>query len=243
MTGVCRLPKDMLLFHSVACGASQNRIKQVQHLYCLKMSAVPMHNERSWNESNRSPIDYDLGPTQPKRRSESDGDSDQGEAEDLEPPTEPMENSPARRRHKRKGAGSSEAETVPLGVRGRSAGQTDDEEEIFNPVVGWLVCAKGPARGKDFPLRSARNFVGRAETMHVALTDDSRISRDKHAVVTYDPVQNSFVLQQGETSTQLVYLNGDAVYNPEPLNAHDRIELGNTELLFIPLCDDRFTWR
>ena len=35
------------------------------------------------------------------------------------------------------------------------------EEE--NPVCGWIVCVKGPRRGKDYRVMDGKNFVGRAD--------------------------------------------------------------------------------
>ena len=110
-----------------------------------------------------------------------------------------------------------------------------------DPVVGWLVCVDGPERGRDYRLHAGRNFVGRAPQMHVALTGDATVSREKHCIVVYDPRANVFRIAPGD-SASLTYLNDASVDVPMPLAPYDRLEVGKTTLLFLPLCSDRFTW-
>lgn len=108
-------------------------------------------------------------------------------------------------------------------------------------VVGWLVCVKGPEKGKDFVLGSGRNFIGRSPSMDVSLMGDIRISRENHAVVTYNPRGNNFSISYG-TGHGIIYLNGVEVLTPMKLEPYDQIELGETILSFIPFCGDRFQW-
>ncbi len=110
-----------------------------------------------------------------------------------------------------------------------------------DPVVGWLVCVTGPEQGRDYRLHSERNFIGRAPSMDVAITGDASISRDNHAVISYNPKQHSFRLAPGD-SRGLVYLNDEEVITPLALAPYDRIELGETVLLFVPFCGERFVW-
>jgi Inner membrane component of T3SS, cytoplasmic domain len=111
----------------------------------------------------------------------------------------------------------------------------------IDPVVGWLVCVEGADRGRDYRIRSEKNFIGRAESMDVAIRGDETISRENHAVVSFNPKARQFKLHPGD-SRGLVYLNGEEVDHPSPLKAGDHIELGQTKLLFVPLCSDSFTW-
>ena len=110
-----------------------------------------------------------------------------------------------------------------------------------DPVVGWLVCVQGPDRGRDYRLHTERNFIGRAPTMAVAITGDDSISRENHAVLSYNPKKHSYRLAPGD-SRGLVYLNDEEVLMPMELAPYDRIELGKTTLLFIPFCGERFNW-
>lgn len=109
------------------------------------------------------------------------------------------------------------------------------------PVVGWLVCTKGAHFGEDFKIKSGRNFIGRAGNMNISLSSDKSVSRERHAILTYDPKSNTFMLQPGDSS-ELCYLNEELVLIPTKLNAYDRIFLGETELMFVPFCSDAFSW-
>jgi len=111
-----------------------------------------------------------------------------------------------------------------------------------DPVVGWLVCTKGPARGRDFRLHSEKNFIGRAPTMDVCIANDESVSREKHAIVSFSPKGDVFKVLPGE-SRGLVYLNGEEVDAPKLLTKGDKLELGETELLFVPLCGKEFKWQ
>lgn len=111
----------------------------------------------------------------------------------------------------------------------------------IDPVVGWLVCVVGPDRGKDFRIHSERNFIGRSEKMDIVITGDDSVSRDNHAIVSYNPKQNIFRVYPGE-SRGLTYLNDEEVITPQELKAFDVIELGQTKLVFIPFCSDKFVW-
>lgn len=112
---------------------------------------------------------------------------------------------------------------------------------MVQPVVGWVACIAGPDQGRDWRLVAGRNTVGRGEGMAVRLDGDTSVSRDRHAVISFDPRRGSFSLAPGEGSG-LVYHNGHEVVMPVTLAAHDRIELGNSVLQFVPLVGERFAW-
>lgn len=114
-------------------------------------------------------------------------------------------------------------------------------DAAVDPVVGWLVCTGGPDKGRDWRLHSERNFIGRSSTMDVPVTGDESISRDRHAILSFDPKRSEFWLQPGE-STGLVYLNGQAIYVPQQLRERDTIGLGATSLVFVPFVSAGFEW-
>lgn len=116
------------------------------------------------------------------------------------------------------------------------------DESGVEPVVGWLVVTKGKDVGADFRLKIGRNFIGRSQSMDVVLKNDKTVSRDKHSIVVYDPKSCSYIVQPG-ASKELCYLNDEVVLSPEKLKAYDVITVGETNLLFIPLCSkDGFNW-
>ncbi len=109
------------------------------------------------------------------------------------------------------------------------------------PVVGWLVSIEGSTFGMDFKLKTGRNFIGRAPDMDVSLEGDPSISREKHAIILYEPRGNVFLVQPGDAK-ELFYLNDKVVLGATEINAYDVLSLGNTKLLFIPCCSDKFNW-
>ena len=111
-----------------------------------------------------------------------------------------------------------------------------------DPVVGWLVRTKGVHKGEDFRLRAGRNFIGRGQDMDIKLTGENTVSRDKHAIVLYEPNQRIFLAQMGE-SHELVYLNGELLLSNAQMKAYDRIQLGDAELMLVPCCGENFDWQ
>jgi hypothetical protein len=109
------------------------------------------------------------------------------------------------------------------------------------PVVGWLVCLEGPDRGKDYRLHAEKNFVGRATHMDVVIESDPTVSREKHASVVFDPKKKAFWLLPGEASG-LVYLNGEMINAPSPMHADDVVEVGQTRLVLVPFCGEKYNW-
>jgi hypothetical protein len=110
-----------------------------------------------------------------------------------------------------------------------------------DPVAGWLVSISGPEKGLDYRITAERNFIGRAESMDIRITNDEAISRENHASVSYSPKNHTFRLYPGD-SKGLVYLNNEEVLTPELLKPFDVIEMGQSRLLFVPLCGENFHW-
>jgi hypothetical protein len=130
---------------------------------------------------------------------------------------------------------------VPAGATPGVTKRVAPKELGIDPVVGWLVCSEGADRGRDFRIHTERNFIGRAPSQDICISGDDTISREKHAILSFDPKKKEFWVQPGE-STGLVYLNGDAVYVPIRLKERDTIELGQTKLIFLPFVNESFQW-
>ena len=150
--------------------------------------------------------------------------------------------------------------TMPLEPIGNSADETSLLDEINDvtvddstktigyfgdlnsePTVGWLVAISGAHFGEDFKLKTGKNFIGRDNDMDVALTGDGTVSRNKHAIILYEPKSNTFIVQPGEAK-ELFYLNDSVVLSSMEIKAYDVISLGTTKLLFVPCCSDKFNW-
>jgi len=108
------------------------------------------------------------------------------------------------------------------------------------PVVGWLVCVEGNEKGRDYRIKSGRNFVGRAHQMDIVIADDMEISRDNHCSVVFDPKSVSFSIVPG---SGVVYKNGEKVLEPQKLEAYDKLTVGNSTFRFVPFCKEGVGWQ
>lgn len=119
--------------------------------------------------------------------------------------------------------------------------KSSDGKTTIDPVVGWLVSVAGKSKGKDYRLFIGFNHIGRNLRLQVPIMEDEKISREPSMWVAYDPRNRAFrVGSKGESN--LVYHNGHAIYESEVLIPYDRLRVGDTELLFVPFCNDQFSW-
>jgi hypothetical protein len=109
------------------------------------------------------------------------------------------------------------------------------------PVVGWLVCVKGEHKGEGFILRAGRNSIGRNLEMDVRVAKEGSVSRNKHAILTFEPKKQIFLVQPGEGSG-LTYLNDELVLAPQEIKDYDRLTLGKAEFLLRSFANERFNW-
>ena len=114
------------------------------------------------------------------------------------------------------------------------------EEPIL--LAGWLAVISELGRGQSYTLTFGLNNIGRSKENHVAIQNgDQSISREKHASIIYDYTNNIFYVKHGEGQF-LTYLNGEVLLETRQLKPYDRIRVGVTELMFVPLCGEAFKW-
>lgn len=118
----------------------------------------------------------------------------------------------------------------------------EGESYGFDPVVGWLVCIGGPNRGEAYRLHSGTNFIGRSEKMDVCVRQDLQISNANAASLSYDDRTRVFFLERGDGRNQ-IYVNGVVVRQYVDLVIYDRIVIGASEFIFVPLCGENFSWK
>lgn len=123
---------------------------------------------------------------------------------------------------------------VPTSVGG------DMADEGINPVVGWLVCVEGPAKGNDYRIHAGYNYIGR-DTGDIAIRGDQQISRQNHAMVAYDESDKAFYVGPS-AGRNLIKVNGKTVLNPVEMQSFDVLSIGATKLVFVALCGDKFGW-
>ena len=126
-------------------------------------------------------------------------------------------------------------DAVTVGFYQRTLGISTD------PVVGWLVCIEGNGLGKDYRLKSGRNFIGRSPEQDINIEEDDSVSRGRHAVIIFEPISREFLVQPGDTK-ELCYLNGKVVLQPVAIKVNDVLTIGKTKLMFAPLCGPGFSW-
>jgi Inner membrane component of T3SS, cytoplasmic domain len=155
---------------------------------------------------------------------------------DLDAPTLPRES--------RQSSPEGQRGSPGMGFRGSDPAATVAQVKKklgIDPVVGWLVCVSGQDKGRDFRIKNERNFIGRAPGMDICISGDDGISRERHAVISFNPRKSTYLLMPGE-SHGLVYHNDDEVIGPIELKPYDVIEMGQTKLLFLPFCGPQFSW-
>lgn len=130
------------------------------------------------------------------------------------------------------------AQTGETGDEGKTVGYFSTGKT--DPPVGYLICTAGEDYGMGFPLKTGNNSIGRSVSMDVVIMDE-KVSREKQAFVMYEPIKREFYMKPGE-GTGLCYLNGELVLGPVKMKAFDLIMLGDTKLMLIPVCCEKFSW-
>lgn len=136
------------------------------------------------------------------------------------------------------------AQSAPHGIpddEGRTVRFSSRKEDAKEPLVGWLVGLNGEVYGEGFPLVTGRNYIGRGADMDVVLRGDPSISRNKHAIIIYEPKSRQFLLQPGE-SKELFYLDDKVVLDTQVMSNGCELCIGETKLKFIALCGEDFSW-
>lgn len=124
--------------------------------------------------------------------------------------------------------------------QGNEESKTIDFGEIM-PVVAWLVIVNGKGQGHDLRVTPGMNSIGRERGDIVLDFGEGSVSREKHAFIAYDSDENQFMIAHGE-GKNLTKVNGKMVMGQQELQAYDRISIGTTELMFVPLCGGDFSW-
>lgn len=140
---------------------------------------------------------------------------------------------------------SEEVKTIAM-VSDRPVAQEDEAKTrgIYagsDRVTGWLVCVKGPERGKDYHLFQGYNRIGRAFEMDVCVCGDEKIELKEHASVVYDAKGNQFLLVPGMEG--FCYLNGEYQEKPARLRTGDIIGMGQSEFEFVAFCREGHVWK
>lgn len=120
----------------------------------------------------------------------------------------------------------------------------NESGKSYDPVVGWLVCVEGPDKGTDYRVRSGNNSIGRGSASHIRIANDSSISQENMALIAYNSKTRKFFLIAGDGRNQIEINKEDILlaHQMQELHAYDRVTMGLSTLLFIPLCGGEFAW-
>ena len=126
----------------------------------------------------------------------------------------------------------------------KAAGEEEGPADAMDdPVVGWLVVVEGPGQGTSLKLGYGANTLGRGTDQRARLDfGDAQISREKHAIVTYDPRSRKSFVQHGG-GKNLTYVGGEPVLQATELSPMDEIQIGDTTLRYVSFCGPDFDWQ
>jgi len=114
--------------------------------------------------------------------------------------------------------------------------------ETVRPATGWLVCIDGETKGTDYRIYQGYTYIGRDPSQNQIAIPDDHISSVPSARILYDVGSRKFYVNECNGARNPVYLNGDLFDGRVELHAYDMLKLGNTRLLFVPLCTEKFAW-
>lgn len=178
----------------------------------------------------------------------SDSDSGLSDIEDSSgtehvPNTEAKENTAIYNR--RGGQGNSNDGATQMIFGGGATSSTHNPPDSNSEpvqIAGWIVITSEKGKGSSFVITYGMNTIGRSYENHINIDNgDGSISRLKHTSIIYDFENNQFFIQHHD-GKYLTYLNKKLVGGLTELNAYDKIKIGKTEFVFVPLCGEHFQW-
>lgn len=99
-----------------------------------------------------------------------------------------------------------------------------------NQVVGRLTIVEGAGSGKTVNIFTGTNQIGRGDDMRVQINfGDDTISRQQHAVITFDAKELEVRIYDGGKPGGL-WVNGTRVTSDQVIKFGDLIRLGETTL-------------
>lgn len=116
-------------------------------------------------------------------------------------------------------------------------------ETVLPPekMAGWLVCIGGPEPGRDFRLYPGYNYIGCGQDADICIQGYPAIQMPHTAVLGYDDRMNLFSFGScGGRSA--VRVNDKMILDAVILAPYDRLSVGETTFLFVPLCGPQFRW-
>ena len=114
--------------------------------------------------------------------------------------------------------------------------------ETVRPATGWLVCINGATKGTDYRIYQGYTYIGRDPAQNQIAIPDDHVSSVPSARILYEETSRKFYINETNGARNPVYLNEKLFDGRVELQPYDIIRLGNTRLLFVPLCTEKFAW-
>ena len=105
----------------------------------------------------------------------------------------------------------------------------------------FLVCIDGPMTGASYVFQESKAIIGRQKNYEIALYRDNSVSRSPHAIISYYKDAFRYTVSAGDAEKK-VSVNGAFIEAETDLKMYDVIGIGQTRLLFIPVCSEKFAW-
>ena len=120
---------------------------------------------------------------------------------------------------------------------------------VIHYINQFFAGIGGEDKGVDFHLNYDYTYIGRgfvsgenSKEVGVKLSDQSLTRKSATACVLYEVKKHEFYVSNCLGAEKPTYLNGELVSGFNKLAAGDVIEVGNSKLLFVPLCTEKFAW-
>ncbi len=111
---------------------------------------------------------------------------------------------------------------------------TQIRRHASNQVIGRLTVIEGPGAGTAVNVYAGTNQIGRGDDMRVQINfGDDTISRQQHAVITFDAQNPEVRIYDGGKPGGL-WVNGQRITGDTPIRTGDLIKLGETTLRLDP---------
>ena len=105
----------------------------------------------------------------------------------------------------------------------------------------FLVGIDGPMTGASYVFQESRAIIGRQKNYEISLYRDNSVSRSPHAILTYNKDTLRYAIACGDADKK-VSVNGAFITGETELKLYDVIGVGQSRLLFIPVCSEKFAW-
>lgn len=117
------------------------------------------------------------------------------------------------------------------------------DQTIYNlaPVIGWLLCIKGQYLGQSYEIRYGSNQLSLNHIAKQNLDMSENDTEGYFTSISFNSGLNKFLIVPG-ISRELVYLNGNLLLEKAFLNQNDKVQIGESTLMFLPLLSDLFSW-